>query len=246
MNMNTFKKLTLTSGLSLVLAACASTYTEQQQYSSAQTELEQATPIKTKRQQIKEELSPNITFPPAIDITYADVSGKVDQHIGTNVRWGGQVIESTQIDDLTIRMTVFGYPLANNGRPVKKEKANENYGRFIVELKDGSAKNVDFKSRFVTLYGDITSQLAITNGDLQKTIPVVNAEELVDWNRVDQIRTYAKRLRGSIYDNQAFVYHGSFHGKGRIGFSHRHSSFGRSSFGRGSFGRSYFRSYRRH
>ena len=234
--MNFLKRLTLI-GLSLTIASCASTQIEQQQYSSTQSGAEkQTTSLKTKRQQTKEELSTNITFPPAIDITYVDVSDKIDQHIGANVRWGGQVIESTQIDDSTIRMIVFAYPLAKDGRPVKKEKANENYGRFIVELKDNSAKNVDFKNRFVTLYGGIISQSVITNGDLQKTIPVVNAEELVDWNRVDQIRTYAKSLKGSIYDNQAFASYNTS-GKGRLSFRNRYSSFGRSSFGR---------SYRRH
>ena len=190
--MSTLRKLTLVIGLSLMMAACAST--PQQQYSSAQNGQKEATPIKDKEQQTKEELSPNITFPPTIDIAYADVSNNIDQHIGANVRWGGQVTESTQIDELTVRMTVFGHPLSNKGRPIKQATLDENYGRFIVELKADSAKNVDFKGRYITMFGGITSQLAVTNGNLEKDIPVVNAKDLVDWNTVDEIREYARVL----------------------------------------------------
>jgi len=50
--MNFLKRLTLI-GLSLTIAACASTQIEQQQYSSTQSEAEkQTTSVKTKRQQI--------------------------------------------------------------------------------------------------------------------------------------------------------------------------------------------------
>ena len=243
--MSTLRKLTSVIGLSLMMAACASTPTEQQQYSSIHTEQKEAAPKKTKEQQTKEELSTNITFPPTIDIAYADVSGNVDQHIGANVRWGGEVIESTKIDESTVRMTVFGLPLSNEGRPIKQAKLDENYGRFIIELKADSAKNVNFKGRYVTMFGDITSQLAVTNGTLEKAIPVVNAEELVDWNTVDQIRTYAKNLRA--YHARSYAYYSPFYyrpyyGKGFFGHRGGHFSF---SYSKKFYGFGH-RGFRRH
>ena len=224
--MNFLKRLTLI-GLSLTMAACASTQIEQQQYSSTQSKAEkQTTSVKTKRQQISEELSPNITFPPTIDVAYIDIEDKVDQHIGTTVRWGGQVIESTQIDDSTIRMTVFSHPLTNDGRPLKQKAVAENGGRFIVELKDSTAKDIDFKGRFITLYGGITSKLVVKNGEFETTIPVINAQELVDWNRVDQIRSYAKNLRSRAYYNRSYGYYGPSYGRGFFRYKNSHYSFG--------------------
>ena len=226
--MSALRKLTLVTGFSLMVAACAST--PQQQYLSAQNEQKEAAPLKDKEQQTKEKLSPNITFPPTIDIAYTDVIGNFDQHIGANVRWGGQVVESTQIDELTVRMTVFGHPLSNEGRPIKQATLDENYGRFIIKLKANSTKNVDFKGRYVTMFGDITSQIAVTNGTLEKDIPVVNAEDLVDWNTVDEIREYAR------------VLHKYYGGSTRPLYSSI-SKFNR--FG-GGFGRGFSRGFRRH
>lgn len=254
--MSILRKVTLVTAVSLVMAGCASTRTEQQQYSSAQVNQEQSISVKTKRQQIEEELSPNITFAPAIDVTYADVVNEIDQNIGTDVRWGGHVVESTLIDDSTIRLTVFGYPLSSDGRPEKPKKSEEKHGRFIVDLKDSLAKSVDFKGRLITLYGSIASQLVVTNGDRQKAIPIITAKELVDWNRVDQVRSYAKNLRNRSYYNLGYRrgyyglgygYYYPFYGKSYFGYKNRHLSFGFSK-GFRSFGHRGFsgRGFRRH
>ena len=249
------RKVTLVATLSLVMVGCASTRTEQQQYSSAQTNQEQAISAKTKRQQIEEELSQNITFAPTIDIAYADVINDIDQNIGTDVRWGGQVVESIQINDSTIRLTVFGYPLSSDGRPEKPKKTDEKYGRFIVDLKDSLAKGVDFKGRLVTLYGGITSQLIVTNGDRQKAIPIIAAKELVDWNRVDQVRSYANNRRGNLHYSlgyrrgyygllglgYGYGYYNPYYRKSYFGYRNRYSSFGYSK-GFRSFGHRRFSS----
>ena len=242
--MNILRKVTLLTALSLVMAGCASTQTEQQQYSSAQAKQDQVTPAKTKRQQVDEELSSNITFAPTINISYADVLKDIDQNIGTDVRWGGKVIESTQIDNSTIRLIVFGYPLSSDGRPVKSKKVDEKYGRFIVDLNDVRAKNVNFKGRLVTLYGDITSQLTVSNGDRQKAIPVINAKELVDWNRVDKIQSYAQHQQRKSYYGLGYR-HGHYgwglsfgypyYGRSHFGYSHQYSPFGHFS-GHRSYG----------
>lgn len=236
--------------LSLIMSACAST--SQQTYSSTQT----------KKQ--AEELSPNISFAPAIDISYAEVLTNIDQNIGVDIRWGGKVIESTKVNDSTVRLTVFAYPLSSEGRPLKKQQAGNESGRFIVDLPEGLAQDKDFKEHFVTFYGDVTSRLVITNGNRKKEIPIIHAQELVDWNIIDESRVYTSKRRsnsyyGSGYRNGYFGY-GSrlyfpYYGGISFGYRSRHSSHGffgghrsfkKRSYGGHSFKRHYKRHYKRH
>jgi len=138
-------------------------------------------------------------------------------------------------------MTVFSHPLTNDGRPLKQKTVAANGGRFIVELKDSTAKDIDFKGRFITLYGGITSKLVIKNGEFETTIPVINAQELVDWNRVDQIRSYAKNLRSRAYYGRSYGYYGPSYGRGFFRFKNSHYSFGFHTRFYGSGHRSYRR-----
>ena len=145
------------------------------------------------------EPSNNIAFPPAVDISYSEVLRDIDQKIGTNIRWGGQVIESTNINDSTVRLTVYAYPLSVEGRPLEAQKSNSQGGRFIVNLVDGFAQGFDFKGHFLTFYGAIDSKLVVNNGNQTADLPVVNATEFVDWNVVDQNSTVADNRRTSSY-----------------------------------------------
>ena len=251
--MSIIRKITSIIALGLFITGCASTQTKPQQYTSAQTKQQSAS---TQTEQQIEELSPNITFAPTIDISYAEVLNDIDKNIGTDVRWGGKVLKSTQVNDSTIRLTVFAYPLSNDGRPVKTQKTDEKSGRFIVDLTNDLAKGVDFQGRFVTFYGGVTSQLVVTNGDRQKALPIINAQELVDWNLSDQNSSYTNNRRGNSYYGSGYRggryygfrsgYRSPYYGKFHFGYRNRRTSFGYSKFG--SFGHRGFsrRGFRRH
>ena len=212
----------------------------------------QATQAEFDQQQAGERSS-NIAFPPAIDISYDEVLANVDQNIGANVRWGGQVIESVKVNDSVTRLTVFAYPLSTEGRPLKAGQTDSEGGRFIVDLHDDFAQGIDFQGSFLTFYGDVTSRFIVTNGNRQKEIPVINAQEFVDWNMVDQNRGYATdQRRNSYYRLGSRVgsigyrphFYSPYYGVSSFRFGRRHSSIGFSrglrSFGGRGFSRRSF------
>ena len=191
--------------------------------------------------------APNIAFAPAIEISYKEVVENLDQNIGVNVRWGGQVIESVRINDATVRLTVFAYPLSNEGRPLQLQQSNQG-GQFVVDLVDGFAEGIDFSGRFLTFYGGVASGLIVSNGNRQKKIPVIKAQEFVDWNMVDQNRTFAgDQQRNSYYylgvKTGQFSYSSRFYSpyyssRFGLGFSSVHNAFGGRGFSRRGFSRS--------
>ena len=94
MNRN-IKSLAL-AGLLLSLTACASTGS-------------------------KSSLSPQISYAPAIDVSYNDVVKNVPEHVGVNVRWGGQIIAAENPKSgAKTRLTLLAYPLKANGKPDTK------------------------------------------------------------------------------------------------------------------------------
>lgn len=242
--MNIFKNTFLVLISSVVLSGCATT----------------AQKVSDNNQGAQ--LSSKIIYAPAIDVPYAEVTADIEQNIGTDVRWGGQVIESEVVDESTVRLTVFAYPLSEEGRPVKSVNVKNTGGRFIVELTDGFAQEVDFNGHFVTFYGGVASSLTVSNGNRKKDIPIITAEELVDWNMVDESRNYADDRRGNAYYSLGYRkgHFGSrypYYGRSYYrGFGSRFSSFGHfsrgsyyggRSFGRIGFGRGGFgRGFRRH
>ena len=185
----------------------------------------------TKNKQPVQEVPSKISFAPAIDVSYAEVTANIEKNIGTNVRWGGQVIESEALNDSTVRLTVFAYPLSNDGRPIKTGQVDDQGGRFIVDLTDGFAQEENFDGHFLTFYGGVASRVVVTNGNRQKSFPVITAEELVDWNMVDDSRGYAND------DRRGNAYYSLGLRKGHFGYPH---SFGFSRFGHNRFGYSSF------
>lgn len=143
--------------------------------------------------------SSNIAFPPTIDISYSEAITNIDQNIGANIRWGGQVLKSVTLNESVVRLTVYAYPLANDGRPIETKQADSQGGRFIVELIDGFAHGVDFEGRLLTFYGSIASQSIVSNGKRKTEIPVIKALEFVDWNVVDQNIEYADNRSSNSY-----------------------------------------------
>jgi len=216
--------------LGLVLSGCAST---------------KGTGTHTK--QADKEATSNISFAPAIDVPYSEVASNIKPNIGLNVRWGGRVIKSTAIDETTTRLTVYSYPLSSDGRPIGGRNVHKKTGQFIVDLTDGFVTDVDFNGHFLTFYGGVSGEQLVTNGNRQKTIPIVNAEELVDWNMVDGNTRNVNNSRGNSYYalghktghfgfGSSFGH--SFHGGSRFGFFSRGRSFKRFG-GRGFRGRSF-------
>lgn len=122
-----------------------------------------------------------ITLAPAIDVPYAEVIKDVPNHIGVTVRWGGQII-AVEDDQSVTRLTVLAYPLNSKGQPRVEPDKGFVGGRFIVET---STFDAESSSRFLTVYGPISSEEVLTNGKLTKTIPVVTALEAKEWTSND-------------------------------------------------------------
>lgn len=172
---------------------------------------------------------PQISHAPAIDLPYQDVVKNVPDHIGTNVRWGGQVI-AAETQNGTATLTVLAYPLNEDGKPTKKNNGNFSGGRFLVEA---YGMDISEGTRFVTVYGTVTDQHVVTNGKFSKTIPVVTAIDTVHWEERDK---YYTDHRG-----RYLPYHGLSvglgYGRGRWGYS----SLGYDYFG--PFGRLHLNLY---
>lgn len=184
--------------LGLVLVGCASSG---QNHSSRQ----------------QAQVPPQIHFEPAIDVPYNEVAKNLDDNIGVNVRWGGQVISGEQVDQTTTRLTVFAHPLTDNGRPITVGNSNENGGRFIVELKNGLADGVAFDGHFVSFYGTVSGEQVLRNGNKEVSIPVLDVQELVDWDMVDR-QNYADDRRGNAYYSLGYRT-GHFYSPGRFRYS---------------------------
>jgi starvation-inducible outer membrane lipoprotein len=149
-----------------------------------------------------------ISYAPAIDVSYQEVLKRLKEHIGVKVRWGGQVIGSENVNYLT-RFTVIAYPLNAQGRPDRRANGDGATDRFIVETKNLDAGK---ESRFVTVYGTIAGEEVLTNGKLEKVIPVVTAIESKEWS--DSDRRYIART------GRHLPYNGLGYGYG-FGFGHR-------------------------
>lgn len=206
--MKMYIKLISAMGLFLVLVGCAS----QGNYSASQ---------KAK----KAEASPLIAYAPAIDLSYKEVTEDINGNIGVNVRWGGQIIQTEQVNETTSRLTVFAYPLTPNGRPIQSGQASTDSGRFIVELKDGLANDISFDGHLVTFYGGISDKKTLTNGNKQKTIPVISAVELIDWDIVDREKVASKR-RGNAFYSLGYRT-GHFYSRGRYGYGNPYFNYSR-------------------
>lgn len=127
----------------------------------------------------KRQLSENLIFAPAIDVPYSEVNKNIKDNLGLHVRWGGQVISVENVGDIT-ELTVFGYPLSKDGKPIQSSDKDFNGGRFIVEVKDYNEKSTP---RFLTVYGQVTGEKILVNGPKTMTIPILTAIDSKEWNR---------------------------------------------------------------
>jgi starvation-inducible outer membrane lipoprotein len=195
-------------GLSLSIAACASSGGS---YSS--------------------KASPQITYAPAIDVPYDAVAKDIAQHVGTHVRWGGQIVKSRNVGTTT-ELTVFAYPLGLNGKPNPKGGNSYDGGRFVVQIENQDLQNSQLQDRFVTIYGRVSGELKIANGPLEKSLPIVDALEIEDWQYRDP-RRYADIQLGVAYHGLGFRYGN--------GYSHRYGFYGSPYYG---YNYSYYPGYK--
>jgi outer membrane lipoprotein len=153
-----------------------------------------------------------ITIAPAIDVAYDDVIKNVPDHIGINVRWGGQIIGVENAESST-RLTVLAYPLNSKGQPNHQRGEGFVGGRFIV---DTTTFDSEKNNRFVTVYGRISDKEVLKNGHLTQTIPVITALESKEWTEHD--RRYARERIRLPYNGLGFGL-GFRVGPARIGFN---------------------------
>lgn len=188
--MNRLSKATMLPLLLVGLSACISTGNSSYQPARAPAE---------------------ITYAPAIDVAYAEVVDNIPEHLGTNVRWGGQVIESEQLHTVR-RLTVMAYPLDKRGKPELKDYANFDGGRFVIDIANEMAGADEFVNRLVTVYGPVSGELQLINGKRQKTIPIVAAVEATQW---------ADRHSRRYHDRRGYAYYRLGLGYGHYG-GHRY------------------------
>ena len=109
---------------------------------------------------------------------------------GRRVQWGGSIIASTNLRDMT-QIEVLGYPLEQSGKP---DTNQADLGRFLV-LYDGSLETFDYApGRLLTVVGPIVEVREGTVGRSDYRYPVIAAEQLYLWPREEE-RPYYREPR---------------------------------------------------
>jgi len=163
-----------------------------------------------------------IRYAPAIDTSYREVSENIKESIGVNVRWGGEIIDSKRVGELT-ELTVFAHPLSKDGRPAPWSDKEFSNDRFIVAVKE---QKETLLRKYVTVYGQVSGEKELVNGPRSITVPIITAIESKEWNpKVSN-------------DRRGVAYYNLGHSTGHFrSFGHR-NSFGRfSKFGHRGFSR---------
>lgn len=187
----------------------------------------------------KNTISPQIAYAPAIDVPYSAVIDNVKEHVGVNVRWGGQIIGAEDVtesqakgnsakgqeDNVITRVTVIASPLSSDGKPDRRGEAEFDGGRFIVEMNNFHDR---VRSRFITVYGPISGEETLTNGNKQITIPVIAAVETEDWNHSSQ--RYPVEFRHGLPYNGLGLRYGYYDGYGYSGSAYYGFGYGYSPY----------------
>jgi len=173
-------------------------------------------------------VSPNIAHAPAIEASYDQIQNDLAKHIGTNVRWGGQVINSEKIGDIT-RVTLVAYPLDSEGRPFVSRATQGN--TFVVDFDKGTRPKRLKDGSYITVFGTVDGSLKFTNGPLEKSVPVIASQEAKKWKKRDIAFIGQGR---DVYRNRVYVGNRFGFGSSRFGFGSSRFGFGSSRFGFGS------------
>lgn len=111
-------------------------------------------------------------------------SAKDESMIGTHVIWGGVIINTENLEQVT-RLEVLAYPLDSDQRP-NLDKAP--MGRFLAE-RDGYLETEDYaQGSMITLTGTLLQPSPGRIGESKYVYPVMH---------VDQLFLWPKRSRGS-------------------------------------------------
>lgn len=110
-------------------------------------------------------------------LTPTRAAADIGANRGHRVRWGGVIINTTNLKDST-QLEVLAYPLDRNGRPRRGENP---LGRFLA-VKDGYIESVDYApGRLVTLTGPVQDTRVRKLGEADYTYPILLADELRLW-----------------------------------------------------------------
>jgi len=170
-------------------------------------------------------VTPNIAYAPVIDVPYSEVINS--NNIGLKVRWGGEIVKSSKINDSITRLTIAASPLTVAGRPIEVDKTKQNINYFAVDLNDEFSQSVDLNGHLVTLYGDVSEQKTVSINNQRISVPSIELTEIVDWDLI-----YREGLAQLRRQDPSYYYNVKPHSYSRGGFGHGfHSGLGRSSRG---------------
>lgn len=104
---------------------------------------------------------------------------------GTQVRWGGSIVETSPGPDATC-LQVIARPLGSNGRPSSSSPDASN-GRFIACRTGFYDPAVFAPGREVTFIGRIESSQNVKIGEYDYTLPKVAADVVYLWPEVREV-----------------------------------------------------------
>jgi len=173
-------------------------------------------------------------------VPYSEVNKNISDNLGLNVRWGGEIIGSKDVEE-GVELTVLANKLGDDSRPLPRTAQDNNDDRFIVVVGEYERPLL---RRHITVFGQISSERTLVNGPRTRKIPVVTAIETMEWNSVTPQRSGSlARYDGSTYINYYSGFRNSrFNRSGRFSKFKRFNKFnsfnrfGRSKFGHSKFG----------
>ncbi|MCU7915465.1 MAG: Slp family lipoprotein [Candidatus Thiodiazotropha sp. (ex Gloverina cf. vestifex)] len=109
--------------------------------------------------------------------TPAEVTTAATSDSGKRLQWGGVIVESRNLADIT-ELQILAYPLKKDGRPDVTASPN---GRFLAQHQ-GYLETVNYaKGRQVTVTGKFSEVRAGEIGDAAYDFPTLTTDELVLW-----------------------------------------------------------------
>jgi len=107
-----------------------------------------------------------------------NVVANADATRGQRVRWGGVIIDSSNLKDTT-QLEVLAYPLDDRGLPLRDAAP---IGRFLA-LKNGYLETTDYaQGRMVTVKGEVQGTRTGKVGAADYVYPVVAIDQIHLWD----------------------------------------------------------------
>ena len=118
-------------------------------------------------------------------LTPRNAVGKLPAAEGTQVLWGGVILNTTNLKDST-DVEVLGYPLDTDQKPQRDQQP---LGRFMFEAKGYLEPATYAKDRMVTVVGKLTRSQAGKVGESDYVYPVVTPGQLYLWPKQGDYNT---------------------------------------------------------